>query len=339
MQALLLLDRVGHLAHGVPAPSEHAGGLPDASGVGHDGSADALPPGRCSPGREFVAGEPAESQGRNGQPKPASTSLFEWALALEQEQEQEKELAGAGRWAGMKGGRPAPLARWPPPVRPCMRPFFRFWPCGLEPLHRRAASVGEQMAWSKAVSPGPAAPPDAGNGAALLPSTTTLRCGDRSRGDGQSPPTQAGLLLEALQPLREVSGKACGLFLYCVRCRGIWPFLPQDSCNLPPTAMSGPSGIPRKDGVRSASARSQSTRSPGGGRRSACPKAPAASPASHMHAGFFRCPLLARTADGRHQLVGQHPAVSGADGSVVATVLGGGVAGGVELHRRPAPIS
>ena len=81
------------------------------------------------------------------------------------------------------------------------------------------------------------------------------------------------------------------------------------------------------------------TRSPGGGRRSACPKAPAASPASHMRAGFFCCPPLARTADGRHQLVGQHPAVSGADGSVVATVLGGGVAGGVELHRHPAPIS
>ena len=44
---------------------------------------------------EFLAGEPAEKQGRNGKPKPSSLSLFEWALNAEQE--REKEPAGAGR--------------------------------------------------------------------------------------------------------------------------------------------------------------------------------------------------------------------------------------------------
>ena len=38
-------------------------------------------------------------------------------------------------------------------------------------------------------------------------------------------------------------------------------------------------------------------------------------------AGFFRCPLLARTAEGRHQLVGQHPAVARAEGSIAFAVL------------------
>ena len=44
---------------------------------------------------EFLAGEPAQPQGRNGKPKPSSRSLFEWALSAEQE--REKELVGAGR--------------------------------------------------------------------------------------------------------------------------------------------------------------------------------------------------------------------------------------------------
>ncbi len=43
----------------------------------------------------FLAGEPAQSQGRNGRPKPAATSLFEWALTMDQE--REKELVNAGR--------------------------------------------------------------------------------------------------------------------------------------------------------------------------------------------------------------------------------------------------
>ena len=44
---------------------------------------------------EFLAEEPAQPQGRNGKPKPASTSLFEWALNAEQQ--RENELVGACR--------------------------------------------------------------------------------------------------------------------------------------------------------------------------------------------------------------------------------------------------
>ena len=44
---------------------------------------------------EFLAEEPARTNGRNGKPKTASASLFQWAL--DQEQEREKEPVGAGR--------------------------------------------------------------------------------------------------------------------------------------------------------------------------------------------------------------------------------------------------
>ena len=44
---------------------------------------------------EFLAEEPARPQGRNGKAKPASTSLFEWAL--NSEQQREAEPVGAGR--------------------------------------------------------------------------------------------------------------------------------------------------------------------------------------------------------------------------------------------------
>ena len=44
---------------------------------------------------EFLAKEPAQPQGRKGKPKPASTSLFEWALNAEQD--REKELAEVER--------------------------------------------------------------------------------------------------------------------------------------------------------------------------------------------------------------------------------------------------
>ena len=44
---------------------------------------------------EFLAEEPAQPQGRTRKPKPASTSLFEWALNAEQE--RENELVGACR--------------------------------------------------------------------------------------------------------------------------------------------------------------------------------------------------------------------------------------------------
>ena len=43
---------------------------------------------------EFMAGEPAQSQGRNGRAKPSSLSLFEWALRAEQEREE--KVVGAG---------------------------------------------------------------------------------------------------------------------------------------------------------------------------------------------------------------------------------------------------
>ena len=44
-----------------------------------------------------LAGEPARPQGRNGDPKPSSLSLFEWALSAEQEQEREAEPVGPRR--------------------------------------------------------------------------------------------------------------------------------------------------------------------------------------------------------------------------------------------------
>ena len=44
---------------------------------------------------EFLAGEPAQPQGRNGKAKPWSLPLFEWGRGAEEE--REKEPAGAGR--------------------------------------------------------------------------------------------------------------------------------------------------------------------------------------------------------------------------------------------------
>ena len=44
---------------------------------------------------EFLAGKPAQPQGRNGKLKPSSLSLFQWALNAGQE--REKEPIGAGR--------------------------------------------------------------------------------------------------------------------------------------------------------------------------------------------------------------------------------------------------
>ena len=44
---------------------------------------------------EFLAEEPAQPKGRNGKPKTASASLFQWAL--DKEQEREKEPVGAAR--------------------------------------------------------------------------------------------------------------------------------------------------------------------------------------------------------------------------------------------------
>ena len=44
---------------------------------------------------EFMAEEPVKPKGRSRKPKPATLSMFEWALNTEQE--REKEVAGAGR--------------------------------------------------------------------------------------------------------------------------------------------------------------------------------------------------------------------------------------------------
>ena len=44
---------------------------------------------------EFLGEEPAQSQGRNGKPKPSPLSLFEWALG--NERVREKDLVGAGQ--------------------------------------------------------------------------------------------------------------------------------------------------------------------------------------------------------------------------------------------------
>ena len=42
-----------------------------------------------------MAGESVKRRGRNGKAKPATLSMFEWALSLEQE--SEAEPVGAGR--------------------------------------------------------------------------------------------------------------------------------------------------------------------------------------------------------------------------------------------------
>ena len=44
---------------------------------------------------EFMAEEPVKPKGRSRKPKPASPSLFDWALTLEQERQEEP--VGAGR--------------------------------------------------------------------------------------------------------------------------------------------------------------------------------------------------------------------------------------------------
>ena len=131
-------------------------------------------------------------------------------------------------------------------------------------------------------------------------------------------PRQVGLLLEPHQPFREVDGEAVGLsgVVYALsRHRSFWRTAaisllcdvravrsPQEGrCTGAQAPAVGPSRSP--------------------GQAAAClPKAAAASPDSSICAGFLRCPLLARTADGQHHLVGQHPAVSRADGSLGVAV-------------------
>ena len=124
-------------------------------------------------------------------------------------------------------------------------------------------------------------------------------------------PRQPRLLLEQLQPLEGSREARRRLF-----CRG----------QLALSALSGPSA----------------GRKPQAGRRAERKLPPAVSPVPEpwgrpplglpkgcggpphllsMCAGFFRCPLPARIADGQHQLVGQLSAVSRADGSLALAVL------------------
>ena len=66
-------------------------------GTGVSGRRDQDPEPRqslCS-STEFLAGEPAESQGQGSKPNPVSLTLFKGALSAEQE--REKEPVGAGR--------------------------------------------------------------------------------------------------------------------------------------------------------------------------------------------------------------------------------------------------
>ena len=101
-------------------------------------------------------------------------------------------VASAGRRGALgrnTQGEASLRQRWPPPVQPCMRPFLRFRPRCRGPLHRRAASVGEQMAESQAVGQvlKRLHMPKVGDGP--RPSTNAIRCGDRSRCGGRSPTT------------------------------------------------------------------------------------------------------------------------------------------------------
>ena len=82
----LVLD-TGHHANG----NGHA-----AVEVNGNGHSDEIPEPQQSlfSWAEFMAGEPAQSQGRNGRAKPSSLSLFEWALRAEQEREE--KVVGAG---------------------------------------------------------------------------------------------------------------------------------------------------------------------------------------------------------------------------------------------------
>ena len=228
---------------------------------------------------------------------------------------------------------PAPRGRIPSPCAPrrCPRapPSLRFSPCGggrladarlssqdsrtragrLWPASRAALRPGGSTRSAGGRAParrqGPAAPSGAGNGAALGLYTNAIRCRDRSRDGERSPPTAAPTPPGAA-PVAPGSWEArrrlfcCGLFAL--------------------STLSGPSAGRKPQAGRRAERKLPPavgpTRSPGGSRRSARPRAPATSPALSMCAGFFRCPLPAPTADGRRRHVGQLSAVSRADGSL-----------------------
>ena len=62
---------------------------------GHDGEAGEPEQRSLFSWAEFMAEEPPKPSRKNGKPKPATLSMFEWALSLEQARED--ELIGARR--------------------------------------------------------------------------------------------------------------------------------------------------------------------------------------------------------------------------------------------------
>ena len=83
-------DAIEHTVELVPGDG-HANG----NGNGHHDDEPAEGQQSLFSWAEFLADEPARPNGRNGKPKTASTSLFQWAL--EMEQERDREPVGAER--------------------------------------------------------------------------------------------------------------------------------------------------------------------------------------------------------------------------------------------------
>ena len=77
-----------------PSNWRRADGHANGNGNGHHDEEPAEGQQSLFSWAEFLADEPAQPNGRNGKPKTASASLFQWAL--DKEQEREKEPVGAG---------------------------------------------------------------------------------------------------------------------------------------------------------------------------------------------------------------------------------------------------
>ena len=82
---------IGPVVELVPANGHHANGN-GTSGNGHHDEAGE-PQQSLFSWAEFMVEEPVKPKRRNGKPRPASLSMFEWAM----EQEREREPVGAGR--------------------------------------------------------------------------------------------------------------------------------------------------------------------------------------------------------------------------------------------------
>ena len=85
----------GHAAVPVNGHGHHANGNGCHANGNENGHRDEAPEPQRSlfSWAEFMAEEPVKPKSRSRKPKPASTSLFDWALTLE----REEELVGAGR--------------------------------------------------------------------------------------------------------------------------------------------------------------------------------------------------------------------------------------------------